>query len=92
VLVVLDAGYDVIRLAHLLADLPVELLGRLRGDRVFHAPAPPRGAGPGRPSRHGAEVRLADPASHPPPTPSTRAPTPATAPIRCAPSATCTPG
>jgi hypothetical protein len=67
VLVVLDAGYDVIRLAHLLADLPVEILGRLRSDRVFHAPAPERRHGPGRPSRHGAEVKLADPATHPTP-------------------------
>ena len=68
VLVVFDAGYDVIRLAHLLADLPVVLLGRLRSDRVFHAPTPPRRDGrPGRPSRHGAEVKLADPASHPTP-------------------------
>jgi DDE superfamily endonuclease len=65
VLVVLDAGYDVIRLAHLLADLPVQLLGRLRSDRVFHAPTPPRRDGPGRPSRHGAEVKLANPDSHP---------------------------
>ena len=31
ILVVFDAGYDVTRLAHLLADLPVELLGRVRG-------------------------------------------------------------
>jgi hypothetical protein len=37
VLVVLDAGYDVIRLAFLLCDLPVRLLGRLRSDRVFYA-------------------------------------------------------
>ncbi len=33
ILVVFDAGYDVTRLAHLLADLSVELLGRLRSDR-----------------------------------------------------------
>ena len=33
-LIVFDAGYDVTRLAWLLADLPVELLGRLRADRV----------------------------------------------------------
>jgi DDE superfamily endonuclease len=38
ILVVMDAGYDVIRLAHLLADLPVRLLGRVRADRVFHGP------------------------------------------------------
>jgi hypothetical protein len=65
VLIVVDAGYDVIRLAHLLTDLPVQLLGRLRSDRVFHAPTPPRQPGRGRPSRHGAEVKLADPATHP---------------------------
>jgi DDE superfamily endonuclease len=65
VLVVFDAGYDVIRLAHLLADLPVQLLGRLRSDRVFHAPPPQRRQGRGRPSRHGAEIKLAEPASHP---------------------------
>ncbi len=34
-LVVFDAGYDVTRLAWLLKDLPVELLGRLRSDRVL---------------------------------------------------------
>ncbi len=41
VLVVFDAGYDVTRLAWLLVDLPVELVGRLRADRVFRLPAPP---------------------------------------------------
>jgi hypothetical protein len=68
VLFVFDAGYDVPRLAHLLADLPVELLGRLRGDRVMRLPAPPRRLGdPGRPRRHGAELALADPATWPAP-------------------------
>src|SRR5262249_39448529 len=66
-LVVFDAGYDVIRLAHLLADLPIELLARLHSDRVFHAPTPPRHGGRGRPHRHGARIKLADPASHPAP-------------------------
>ena len=42
ILIVFDAGYDVTRLAFLLADLPVELLGRLRSDRVFSSPPPPR--------------------------------------------------
>ena len=41
VLVVFDAGYDLARLAFLLADLPIEVLGRLRSDRVFRLPAPP---------------------------------------------------
>jgi hypothetical protein len=60
ILVVFDAGYDVSRLACLLADLPVELLGRLRSDRVLYFPAPPRRAGRGRPPRHGTEFKLAD--------------------------------
>ena len=38
VLVVLDAGYDVARLAVLFSDLPVQLLGRLRSDRVLRGP------------------------------------------------------
>ena len=66
VLVVFDAGYDVTRLAWLLREEPVELLGRLRSDRVFYRPAPPRAPGSnGRPPRHGAEFVLADPATHP---------------------------
>jgi len=67
ILVVLDAGYDVTRLAFLLADLPAELCGRLRSDRVLYFPAPPRGSGPGRPSRHGPEFRLADAGTWPRP-------------------------
>ena len=63
IVVVFDAGYDLTRLAWLLADLPVEVLGRLRSDRVMYFPAPPREPGAnGRPSRHGAALRLADPA------------------------------
>jgi hypothetical protein len=66
VLVVFDAGYDVTRLAWLLRELPVELLGRLRSDRVFYRPAPPRAAGQnGRPPRHGGEFVLAEAATHP---------------------------
>src|SRR5712692_157573 len=65
ILVVFDAGYDVTRLAYLLADLPVELLGRLRSDRVLCFPAPGRAPGRGRPARHGGEFALADPATWP---------------------------
>src|SRR3954463_5229503 len=54
-LVVLDAGYDVCRLAFLLADLPIQLIGRIRADRVMlTAVAPPPADGrrpPGRPPR-----------------------------------------
>jgi hypothetical protein len=38
--VALDAGYDVIRLAWLLADLPLVLCARLRGNRVMYRPPP----------------------------------------------------
>lgn len=58
VMVVLDAGYDAPRIAYLLADLPVEVLGRLRSDRVMRKPVPvpwicpPQG---GRPPKRGGE-------------------------------------
>jgi hypothetical protein len=69
ILIVCDAGYDVTRLALVLADLPVELLGRLRCDRVLRLPAPPRRhrAGGGRPPRHGPEFALDNPATWPQP-------------------------
>src|SRR6266542_1903142 len=55
ILVIFDAGYDPMRLACRLADLPVQVLGRLRSDRVLHFPAPPAHpplglAGPPRPA------------------------------------------
>jgi len=65
ILIVFDAGYDVSRLAHQLTGLPVELVGRLRSDRVLYFPAPPGTGGRGRPSRHGPEFALADPATWP---------------------------
>jgi hypothetical protein len=56
------------RLAYRLADLPVEVLGRLRSDRVLHFPEPERRPGTrGRPRRHGGEFALADPATWPAP-------------------------
>ena len=68
ILVIFDAGYDPMRLAYRLADLPVEVLGRLRSDRVLHFPEPERRPGTrGRPRRHGGEFALADPATWPPP-------------------------
>ena len=45
ILIIFDAGYDPMRLACSLADLPVEILGRLRSDRVLHFPVPPRQPG-----------------------------------------------
>ena len=57
ILLVFDSGYEVTRLAFLLADLPVQLLGRLRSGRVLQFPAPPppdRAAGRARP---GVQIR-----------------------------------
>ena len=68
ILIVADAGYDVTRLAFVLADLPVVLLGRLRSDRVLRLPAPPRlPRTSGRPPRHGGEFALARPQTWPAP-------------------------
>ncbi|GGY69629.1 hypothetical protein GCM10010326_74870 [Streptomyces xanthochromogenes] len=68
VLVVVDAGYDVTRLAFLLADLPVELLGRMRSDRVLYFPPLPQPAGKcGRKPKRGAEFAFEDAATQPVP-------------------------
>src|SRR3954469_7644714 len=58
-LVVLDAGYDVCRLAFLLADLPIQLIGRIRADRVLctAVAAPPPGRRPAGPARTGGGWR-----------------------------------
>ncbi|WP_406397195.1 transposase [Streptomyces sp. NBC_00879] len=64
ILIVFDAGYDAPRMAYLLDGLPVEVLGRLRSDRVMRKPvpcpwiSPPQG---GRPPKHGREFRFAKP-------------------------------
>lgn len=64
ILVVLDAGYDAPRIVYLLADLPIEILGRMRSDRVLRRPAPPRVPGTnGRPPKHGGEFVFGDAAT-----------------------------
>src|SRR5438045_1904841 len=71
IIIVLDAGYDLTRLAWLLADLPVDVTGRLRSDRVMYFPAPPRPARPastgGRRPRHGHKLAFDDPQTWPDP-------------------------
>jgi len=71
ILIVFDSGYDLARLAWLLRDLPAEVAGRLRSDRVMHFPAPPRPARPagtgGRPPRHGPALKLSGPQTWPAP-------------------------
>ena len=56
ILIVADAGYDVTRLAFVLADLPVEVVGRIRSDRVMLRPAPPRLGHPARMGAHASTV------------------------------------
>lgn len=68
ILIVCDTGYDVTRLSYVLTDLPVQLLGRLRSDRVLLFPAPARIPGTtGRPPKHGPVFALGDPATWPEP-------------------------
>ncbi|WP_454856374.1 NF041680 family putative transposase [Promicromonospora soli] len=65
-LVVMDSGYDVVRLAWLLKDLPVVLIARLRSDRVLRAPVPARRPGTmGRPPKHGPRLTMKDPDTWP---------------------------
>ena len=68
IMVIFDAGYEPVRLAWLLRDLPVQVTGRMKSNRVFRLPPPPRRPGQmGRPVRHGARVALAADAARPEP-------------------------
>jgi hypothetical protein len=60
--IVSDAGYDVTRLAWVLRNLPVELVGRVRSGRVMRLPTPPRMPGVnGQPPKHGPEFSFSKP-------------------------------
>jgi DDE superfamily endonuclease len=62
IVIVMDSGYDIVRLSYLLADLPVALVGRIVSTRVLHGPpGPRRGDHPGRAPRHGARAELRQP-------------------------------
>ena len=57
----LDSGYDSVQVAR--AELPLDVLVRLRSNRVFYrAPGPYQGRG--APRKYGDVFRLADPATH----------------------------
>ena len=63
-----DAGYDPIGLTVDLADVRAQIVVRIRDDRVFYADPPTRPPSQkGRPARHGAAFRCADPATRPTP-------------------------
>jgi hypothetical protein len=67
-LFVFDAGYDPAALAHGFGDDPVQILVRIREDRVFYDDPParpdrPTGTG-GRPPRHGRRMKCSDPKTH----------------------------
>ena len=65
ILIVFDAGYDIVRLAWLLADVPVTVIGRLSSNRVFHLPVGPRLPGQlGRDRAHQQLQRRAGWAEH----------------------------
>ncbi|MEU9371676.1 NF041680 family putative transposase [Streptomyces avermitilis] len=62
ILIVADAGYDAPRLGFLLRDLPVQVLARMRSDRVLRRADPPRQPHTmGRPPRHGGEFVFGQP-------------------------------
>ncbi len=60
-ILLLDSSYAVGQLVA--ADLGVDILARLAGNRVFRRPAPPW-QGIGRLPKHGPPVKLADPTTH----------------------------
>jgi hypothetical protein len=68
---VFDSGYDLTRISYLAAldGLQVQVLGRVRSDRVFYAPTPERlkYGRPGRPKKHGSRFELPTPMSLPEP-------------------------
>ena len=70
-LFVFDAGYDPVAIGHDLAVDRVEVLCRIRDDRVFYADPPPHANRPpesgGRPPRHGTRHKCSDDKSWPAP-------------------------
>ncbi|MEU2718536.1 transposase [Streptomyces sp. NPDC007205] len=62
ILIIADAGYNAPRLVFLLRDLPVQVLARMRSDRVLRRAVPPRQPHTqARPPRHGSEFVFGQP-------------------------------
>lgn len=66
-LMMFDSGYPASLIAHVLEGHRMQVLGRVRADRVFYFPAPVPGPGAGRPARHGPRFVCADATTHPEP-------------------------
>jgi len=66
-LVMFDSGYPVTLIAHAFEDHGVQVLGRVRADRVFYFLPAPSEPGRGRPAVHGARFECANPAGRPEP-------------------------
>jgi hypothetical protein len=66
-LVLLDRGYDCNWLWCRCSGLPIDLLGRLKGNRCFYKPASAHTGKSGQPRKDGAKLKLSDPStqSHP---------------------------
>lgn len=66
-LILLDRGYDCNWLWCKCSGLPIDLLGRLKGNRCFYKPAPAPTGKSGQPRKDGAKLKLSDPStqSHP---------------------------
>jgi hypothetical protein len=63
-----DAGFDPVQLTVELSDADVQIVVRIRDNRKFFTPPPPRRPGQrGRSRRHGDRFSCADPATWPPP-------------------------
>jgi hypothetical protein len=63
-----DAGFDPVQLSVELSDANVQIVVRIRDNRKFFTPPPPRRPGQGgRPRRHGDRFSCANPATWPPP-------------------------
>ncbi len=63
-----DAGFDPVQLSVGLSDVDAQIVVRIRDDRKFFTPPPPRRPGRGgRPRRHGDRFSCADPSTWPAP-------------------------
>src|SRR5947207_2156096 len=63
-LVLVDRGYDSNWFWCKCSGLPIDLLGRLKGNRCFYKPAPPHSGKRGAPRKDGAKLKLGDSSTH----------------------------